>query len=222
MNDLLMLIGKQVELDISGKIPPIQGTLIETGSDIVIIHNGEQFLYIPFIHVQSMRLVLNPSWEISEPSESPLEQHSEELSYRKVLMNAKGIFLELFIIGNQSIFGYITGIMNDYFVFYSPVFHTLLVPLHHLKVLIPYNPNATPYSLGQDHFLLKPSNMTLARSFDQQLKKLEGKLVVLDLGGNANKIGMLKKVANNKIELVTANEESVYVHVDHIKTIHLP
>lgn len=224
MEDLQALIGKQVQLDISGKRPPIRGTLIDVGNDIFVIYNNEEkYLYLPFIHVQCMKVVTNPvEIEIAQAQEPPFTQQIEELSYRKVLMNAKGIFLELYVIGKQSIYGYITAIMNDYFVFYSPIYHTLIIPLHHLKYLIPYHSNITPYSLGQNYFLLNPSNMTLARSFDQQLKKLEGKLVVLDLGENTNKIGMLKKIANKKVELITANEESVFIHIDHIKTVHFP
>lgn len=224
VNEFKSLLGKQIELDIPGKIPMIKGVLIDVGNDIFVVYNGEQFLYIPTFHIHLMKLAkhINPELNFIPDSPSPFENQNEEISYRKILMNARGVFLEVYITGNQSISGYITSIMTNYFIFYSPVFHTLIIPLHHLKYLIPYSPNATPYSLSQDHFPLIPTNMSLARSFDQQLKKLEGTLVVLDLGDNPHKIGVLKKVENSRVELITANEESVYLHIDHIKTVHLP
>lgn len=225
MNDLQPLLGKRVELKISGKQLNVKGILYDVGNDICVVYNEKQFYYLPFLHVQSIKLAQydqNDPNEGAPPTSSPFDEQIVGLTFRKVLLNAKGIFLELYIIGHQSIYGYITSIMNDYFVFYSPVFHTLIIPLQHLKYLIPYNSNTTPYSLSQEHFLLNPSNLTLARSFDQQMKKLEGKLVVMDLGENTNKIGLIKQVVNNRIELITANEESVYVHMDHIKTVHMP
>jgi hypothetical protein len=137
-------------------------------------------------------------------------------------MNAKGMFSEIYISGNQSIHGYLTTVMNDFFVFYSPVYHTVIVSLHHLKYLVPYNPNVTPYTLTSEQFPLKPSPITLARTFDQQLRKLIGEFVVLDLGENPNKIGVLKNVDQSIIELATASGASVLLHFDHVKTVHLP
>jgi len=222
VNKLRTFVGKYVEMEISGRPIPIKGNLVDLGSDILVIHDGMQFLYIPLIHLQNIRLSRAKDAEIIVPPEVPFENQSETISYRKMLMNAKGMFAELYIAGNQSIHGYLTSIMNDFFVFYSPVFHTVLISLQHLKYLIPYHPNLTPYSLNQERFPVKPSNMTLARTFDLQLKKLEGEFIVLDLGENPNKIGLLKSVENSTLELVTANGGTVFLHLDHVKTVHLP
>lgn len=214
-------IGKQVLIEISGRKIPMKGNLIDAGLDILVLHNGQQFLYIPLDHLQSMTLYKSNEEEFPYPSKVPFE-HLTDISYRKILMNAKGIFTELFITGNQTVHGYITSIMNDFFVFYSPVYRSIFISMNHLKYLIPYYPNATPYSLQQDRFPLNPGSITLARTFDQQLRKLLGEFVVLNLGGNQNHIGLLKNIQNNMIELVTSGGESVVLHLSHIKTVHLP
>ncbi len=215
------LLDQQVDLEVSGKALPITGKLVEVGQDIVVLHNGKQFYYVPLIHVQQLRKSFNePSG--SEMPEMPFEPFNEPISYRKTLMNAKGMFSEIYISGNQSIHGYLTTVMNDFFVFYSPVYHTVIVSLHHLKYLVPYNPNVTPYTLTSEQFPLKPSPITLARTLDQQLRKLIGEFIVLDLGENPNKIGVLKNVDQSIIELATASGASVLLHFDHVKTVHIP
>ncbi|CAM3997353.1 DUF2642 domain-containing protein [Paenibacillus alkaliterrae] len=215
------LLDRQVELVISGKVAPIRGKLIEFGQDILVLHNGTQFLYVPLIHLQQLR-ILSQDGEKFEVPEMPFEPYNEPISYRKILMNAKGMFSEIYITGNQPIHGYLTTVMNDFFVFYSPVYHTVIISLQHLKYLIPYNPNVTPYTLTPEQFPLKPSPLTLARTFDQQLRKLIGEFVVLDLGENPNKIGVLKSLDQNMIELANASGNAVFLHFDHVKTVHIP
>jgi hypothetical protein len=215
------LLDQQVELEISGKASLIRGKLIEFGQDILVLHNGTQFLYVPLIHLQQLRLSMQEQEKYDVP-EMPFEPYIDPISYRKILMNAKGMFSEIYITGNQSIHGYLTTVMNDFFVFYSPVYHTVIVSLQHLKYLIPYNPNVTPYKLTPEQFPLKPSPLTLSRTFDQQLRKLIGEFVVLDLGENPNKIGVLKNVDQSMIELATASGNAVFLHFDHVKTVHIP
>lgn len=222
MKDRHPLLDCQVELEISGKKAPIRGKLIEVGQDILVLHNSTQFLYIPLIHLQQMRKTEREEEQPFDVPEMPFEPYNESLAYRKILMNAKGMFSELYITGNQSIHGYITTVMNDFFVFYSPVYHTVIISLQHLKYLIPYNPNVTPYTLSAEQFPLKPSPITLARTYDQQLRKLIGKFVVLDLGENSNKIGVLKSIDQSMIELATASGNAVFLHFDHVKTVHIP
>ncbi|WP_419872056.1 DUF2642 domain-containing protein [Candidatus Pristimantibacillus sp. PTI5] len=215
------LLDHQVELEISGKVAPIRGKLIEFGQDILVLHNGTRFLYIPLIHLQQLRVSTQEEEKYDAP-EMPFEPYNDPVSYRKILMNAKGMFSEIYITGNQSIHGYLTTVMNDFFVFYSPVYHTVIVSLQHMKYLIPYHPNLTPYTLTPEQFPLRPSPLTLARTFDQQLRKLIGEFVVLDLGENSNKIGVLKSVDQNMIELANASGNAVFLHFDHVKTVHIP
>ncbi|WP_127532614.1 DUF2642 domain-containing protein [Paenibacillus kobensis] len=216
------LMNRFVDLDISGKPMALRGKLVDMGQDILVIHNGQQFVYVPIIHLQQMREVSKQESLLIDVPETLFEQPNDPISYRKMLMNAKGMFSELYITGNQSIHGYLTSVMNDFFVFYSPVYHSVVVSLTHLKYLIPYNPNVTPYTLTAEQFPLKPSPLTLARTFDQQLRKLVGEFVILDLGENPNKIGVLKSVEQNIVELANAGGTPIYLHLDHVKTVHLP
>jgi hypothetical protein len=221
MEILGTFIGKQVELAISGINPPLKGVLIEVGSDLLVIRNDQQFYYVPSIHLQYLKLDTSVIVSSGTAIESPFELQSTSISYRKMLMNAKGMFVEIYITGNQTIHGYLTNIMNDYFAFHSPVFHTIFISMQHVKYLIPYHPDTTPYSLKPEYFLVQPSQVTLSRTFEQQIKKLEGMFVVMDLGENPSKIGFLQTFNYPVLELDTAYGRAV-LHTEHVKTIHLP
>ncbi|NNU94821.1 DUF2642 domain-containing protein [Geobacillus sp. NFOSA3] len=221
MNHLHSLIGKQVELELSGKAM-LQGILVDIGLDIIVIYNGKEYLYIPHLHIHNIRLSANPDTELSDSTpELPFDE-DDMISYRKTLNNAKGRFVEIYVTGNKSIHGYVTAVLNDYFVFYSPLYKTMFISLNHLKWLTPYQTNITPYTLGNEVLPVKPTNIPLQRSLEEQLKKFEGKLIVFDLGDHPMKIGLLKQVKNNIIELVTASGESVFWKIIHVKTVHLP
>ena len=71
-------------------------------------------------------------------------------------------------------------------------------------------------------FSLKSFTYFTRNTFEEQLKKLENQIVILDGGDNPEKIGLLQKVSNNKAILITADGETVYRNLDHIKTIQLP
>lgn len=213
-------IGETIRLELSGN-QFLHGILIDKGSDILVIYDGKQFLYIPDFHVQSMSFHNVDEIDISEPEESPVFEQSEAISLRKVLYNAKGMFAEIFVT-SQSLHGYITSIMNNYFVFYSPVYKTMCIPLQHLKWLTPYNEGQNPYGLSQQDLPLRPSNITVARTFEEQLKKFIGKIVVFDIGKSRNRIGKLGSIDSNLIELVLANNETICLNLHHIKTVHFP
>ncbi|TVY11943.1 DUF2642 domain-containing protein [Paenibacillus cremeus] len=220
MKAMRSFINQSVEIAVSGKKDVLRGTLIDIGNDILVLHMDTQFIYVPLLHLQQ----LSPTKKVDEivnAAEINWEP-TPDLSYRKVLMNAKGMFTELFITGNQSIHGYITSIMNDFFVFHSPVFHSVLVSMRHLKCLIPYELNATPYAMSPSAFPLNPKPIALARNIDQQLKKFEGQFAVLNLGESSGKIGLLKTADSPIIEIVTASGESAFMHIDHVKTVHFP
>lgn len=214
-------LNQPVSMTVSGIRFSVKGTLIDLGTDILVLYNGIQFLYVPQIHIQQLtRCPANES-NFGTPTE-PILDPSTEISYRKVLLNAKGMFSEIYIAGNLTVHGYVTSIMNDFFVFYSPMFRSLYVSMRHLKILAPYDAHTTPYALEQEKFPVHPTTASLARTFDQQLKKFEGEFVILDLGEHPEKIGLLKSVRNNLLELVTADGASTFIHLDHIKTIHRP
>ncbi|MEY9869663.1 hypothetical protein ABIE66_005042 [Peribacillus sp. B2I2] len=223
LSDFVDLMGKYIEVEISGG-DFHKGILIDAGLDIIVLNDGwtNSFLYIPFVHVQRWKEAsLDEEYtSFNPPSEKPIE--ADTISFRKVLTIAKGLFVEVYVTGNKSIHGYITSIMNDYFVFHSPVYKTMFISMNHVKWLIPYSPNTIPYSLNKENLPLVPISTPLARSFYEQLKRLENQLVIIDGGDHTEKIGLLQKVRNNKMRLITAEGETVYRNLEHIKTIQLP
>lgn len=214
---------KQVELYFSEHAKPVHGRLVEIGQDIFVIRDGSKHIYVPIIHLRELRLLAEGGeGGNAAAADTIFDMNGEPVSYRKILMNAKGIFSEIYITGNQPIHGYLTSVMNDFFVFNSPVYHTVIVPLQQLKYLIPYQPNVTPYTLSPEQFPLRPSSISLARTFDGQLRKLIGEFVIFDLGDNPNKIGILQNVEENVAEIANAGGLSIFVHLDHIKMVHIP
>ncbi|MBT2617379.1 MULTISPECIES: DUF2642 domain-containing protein [unclassified Bacillus (in: firmicutes)] len=219
--NLQKLRGETIKMEISGK-KFFFGTLVDTGIDVVVIFNGKDFVYLPIIHIQSCKVNTTENEEISLPVDSPGIEAEEELSLRKTLLSAKGMFTEIYVTGNQPLHGYITKVMNNYFEFYSPVYKTMYIPLFHLKWIIPYTDNQTPYGLSNKDLPVHPSNLSLARTFDVQVEKLVGSLIIFNIGENPNFIGQINKIEDNFVELITAREEPVYLNLHHIRTVHLP
>lgn len=221
MSDAFALLGKQIDVQISGK-KTFKGILTDLSTDILVLFNGQQFLYFPMLHVHRFNLSTEVDNEIKTPMESPMMEDMASISYRKTLINAKGVFSEIHVAGHIPLHGYITNVFNDYFAFFSPVYKMMYVSLHHLKWLTPYNQNATPYTLSKESFPVNPSDVPMLRSLEDQLKKNAGKLVVFDGGEDPMKIGMLKKAENNLVELTTANGDHVFLKLSHIKTVYMP
>jgi hypothetical protein len=222
LKKLQNLIGQKIELEVSGKVI-FQGILKDLGQDILVLFNGKDYFYIPLIHVHNLRV--NDLIELESSSDvpaSPINDEQTAISYRKTLLNAKGRFVEIFVTGNKSLHGYVTNVLNDYFSFYSPIYKTMLISLNHLKWLTPYQTELTPYTLDQKALPVKPLGISLQRSLEEQIKKLEGNLVVFDIGDHPFKIGLLKLIQDNIAELVVASGETVYWKVSHLKTIHTP
>ncbi|WP_330218388.1 DUF2642 domain-containing protein [Sporosarcina globispora] len=218
-NTFKKLMGENIKLKLTGK-KVLTGLLIDIGSDILVLFDGKDYLYIPAVHIQDMNVLDSSEISINPPADSPNLEHQDELSLRKILNSAKGMFSEIYITGNQAIHGYVTSIMNNYFVFYSPVYKTMLISLNHLKWLIPYTSNKRPYGLNNEQLPLSPTNISLARSLEVQVEKLAGELIVINLGGHCQVIGKVVKLENNFIELVTAKQEYIYLNMHHLKTIH--
>ena len=218
------LLGKEVEIEISGRTN-FTGLLIDSGLDIIVLFDGHNYLYIPLMHLHNISertLKTNPEIIEKPTFDMPFQNEKETISYRKILNNAKGQFLEIFVTGNRSIHGYITSVLNDYIVFYSPVYKNVFVSMQHLKWLIPYSNALTPYTLSNTVLPVVPSSIPLARSFEEQLKKYEGKLLVFDLGDNPSKVGLVKNISNNIVNLTTAGGQTVFWKLMHLKTVHMP
>ena len=122
MSDFNHLISQNVSIEISGKIE-LFGKLIDAGLDIVVIYN-RQYFYIPIGHIQRIRLDTQNSydWDVDFQPVQPIITDLIPYPYRKILTNAKGSFVSLYIAGDKTIHGYLTSVMNDYFVF-SPLRH---------------------------------------------------------------------------------------------------
>jgi hypothetical protein len=222
LKKLQNLIGQKVELEVSGKVI-FQGILKDIGQDILVLFNGMDYFYIPLLHVHNLRV--NDLIELETNGNDPISPINDEqtvISYRKTLLNAKGRFVEIFVTGNKSLHGYVTNVMNDYFSFYSPIYKTMLISLNHLKWLTPYQTDLTPYTLDTKALPVKPLGITLQRSLEEQIKKMEGNLVVFDIGDHPFKIGLLKLIQDNIAELVVASGETVFWKVSHLKSIHTP
>jgi hypothetical protein len=224
MSVLHQFINKQVEVEISGKYHIFKRKLIDVGLDLLVLYHELRFYYIPLVHVQNLKEILqsDDGDEADNSSVLPIDYQTDGLSYRKILNHAKGLFVEIYVTGNKSIHGYLTSIMNDYFLFYSPVYKAMFVSMNHLKWLIPYYPELTPYSLSNQSLPVNPVNISLSRTFEEQCKKLTGNLVVFDLGDNPNKIGLLQKVDNQIMEIVNANGDKLCWNLQHLKTVYVP
>lgn len=214
-------IHEDVKIEISGK-RTIIGKLIDCGLDIVVVFDGEQYFYIPTIHIQHFKNDTTSNINFNKKTSSPIRNDTESISFRKILNNAKGLFVEIYVTGNLSLHGYIINILNNYFTFYSPVYKMMFIAMEHVKWLVPYNNAQTPYSLSANDLPLNPTTISLSRTLEEQLKKLEGRLVVFDIAKTPQHIGLLRKVDQNMVELVTARNEIVYWNQKHLKTIHLP
>ncbi|WP_235615555.1 DUF2642 domain-containing protein [Brevibacillus reuszeri] len=121
MDYIQSLIGKSIDVEISGK-SVFQGILIDAGLDLIVIDNGQKFVYIPLVHIQNLKQSTAQRPHLEHVFTVHDSDQADKISYRKVLENAKGRFIEIYITGNQSFSGYLTSIMNDYFVFHSPRF----------------------------------------------------------------------------------------------------
>jgi len=214
-------LNQPVLVCLSGYPAPLKGRLIDIGSDVIVLYNGTSYLYVPLKHLQY--LTQCPSNETDfDLGGAPEPDPIAELSYRKALSHARGTFLELFLSGRQPVHGYITSIMNDFFLFHSPMYKELYISMNHLKVLIPYGPGMTPYALKRENFPVMPSTSSLARTFEQQLRKAEGQFVVLDLGDSPGKNGVLQSVRDGLVEMVTADGSRAFLHLDHVQSMHRP
>ncbi|MFS0664418.1 DUF2642 domain-containing protein [Bacillus mojavensis] len=224
MKGLNQFLDTDVEVVISGDTRFV-GTLIDIGQDIFVIFDGCNYLYIPLLHFHQMNKAINTNTEkpiLIDPEDTMMQAENNSFSYRNTLNKVKGKFIEIYVTGDRSIHGYVTSVLNDYIVFFSPVFKTLFISMHHLKWFTPYSTEQTPYTLDNSQLPVVPSSVSLVRNFEEQIKKYVGQLVIFDMGEVPEKVGLLKDVSNNIIELINASGESIIWKLNHLKTMHLP
>lgn len=215
------LIKEIIQIEISGK-KLIKGTVIDLGSDIIVLFNGADYVYIPFNHIQSLNVIQINEFDIIDPTELPGittgESHGD-LSLQNTLNLATGKNVEIYITNDQLLHGCITQIKDDYFEFYSPICKTMYISINHLKWLIPYSQNVSPYGLD-DNYSRQLNQDTIASTFEAQVGKFKDKMVVLNIGGNRSHIGKIKNVEEQIVELQRARTAPIYLNIDHIKTLH--
>lgn len=220
-NDILIMVGKQVSVHLSGK-NTLNGVLIDFGQDILVIFNGKQYFYIPMMHIHLIQLNTNTEDHVEPPSNTTFLDKQGTLTYRKILNEAKSIFTEISVNGVHSFHGQITDVLDNYLTFNSPIYKNLFISIDHVKWLIPYNQNTTPYTINMENLAFPSTNMSLKSSLEEQLKTKIGDLVVLDKGTNQLKSGLLKHVQNNMASIVVANGETVYINLNHVKFLQFP
>ena len=216
MNHFSRMLNKQIKLKITGH--SFKGILTDYGNDILVLFDGQKFFYIPLLHVQKAVLIEEDDQDIIKPETMPFPQDDSLISYRSILTNAKGLYTQVYVIGKRTLHGTIIHVLSDYLVLYSPVYKLIYIPLAHLKWLTLYEQNTSPYSVQSE----LPDTPSLSRSFEEQLKKFEGKIAVFDMGEDPDKIGLLKNGKGNLIELINANGETVYFKLNHVKSVYLP
>ncbi|MCG7337231.1 DUF2642 domain-containing protein [Sporosarcina sp. ACRSM] len=224
MNKIIQnLIQEVIRIEISGK-KKMNGTLIDMGSDMVVLFDGKDFVYIPLNHIRNFSLDRDNENEVQSPTELPsfvAEESKEDLAFEEVLTQAKGRIVEIYVTGNQTLHGTITGIMNNYLIFQSPVYKTMFIAIDHVKWLIPYAQSHTLYGLDYAAVSSQPHNETFARSFDSQVEKFKGAIVVLNIGDPKSYIGKINNVEDQIIEFQSARTSPVYLNMHHIKTLHV-
>jgi hypothetical protein len=216
LNHFSRMLNKQIKLKITGH--SFKGILTDFGNDILVLFDGQKFFYIPLLHVKKAVLIEEENQEINQPSVLPFSEDDTPISYRSILTNAKGLYTQIHVLGKTPLHGTIINVLSDYLVFYSPVYKLIYIPLAHLKWLTLYEQNTSPYSVQSD----LPDAPSLSRSFEEQIKKFEGKIAVFDMGEDPDKIGLLKNGKGNLIELINANGETVYFKLNHVKSVYIP
>jgi len=213
-----------VEVEVSGK-KVIRGTVIDLGTDVIVLYNGENFVYIPITHIQRFKKDYNNNNEeyIHAPTELPIiyvNESKEVINLAEVLIQAKGKSVEMHVTDHHSLHGHITDIQQNYFSFYSPIYKTMYISTDHVKWLIPYAQNMNPYGIANTLDTELLNKILLKNTFAEQIGNLKDTLVILNAGGQREHLGKIIDVDDQIIEFQNARMSTTYFNLDHIKTIH--
>ncbi|MBJ6363862.1 DUF2642 domain-containing protein [Paenibacillus sp. GCM10012307] len=221
------LMGRRVELKLGGLAAAIEGTVAGWGQDILVLFNGYRYIYVPFRHVEQLApgtYETETKIDAAEPVYSKEGAiHGNQPSCRKILTAARGVFSEIYFASGRPVHGYVSSVMNDYFIFCTPVHHTVAVSLQHLKYMSPYAPDASaPYNLSPGKLAPRPSPVTLARTFNVQLRKLEGELIVLNMGLLPSDTGVLAAAGEQMLELTGEAGGRSFIAYEQVQSVHVP
>lgn len=206
-----------------GKI--LKGAVIDSSSDLIVIYDGKKFVYLPIDHIQTLEIDYDNEDNVQEPSERPIftsQVSNNDLTLTNILSHAKGVHVEILVTRNHALHGVIASVMNDYFVFESPIYKTMFILTKHLKWVIPYSKDQFPYGLSKNEFssLLPIKNQSLNNTFESQIDQLRNQLVVLNLGKEYSHIGRVISVKDQIIEIQNGKSDSIYFNLSHIQTVH--
>ncbi|OLN21760.1 hypothetical protein BTO30_12935 [Domibacillus antri] len=223
MKRLKEYVGEPIHLDLTGK-REVSGILIDFGSDVLVLCKQNEFLYLPLFHVREIRLLSKEEADFLTPPETtdtlPL---ADKLSLKEVLQTAsKGSFVELNMTAGQPVHGSITNVMDDYVVFFSPVYQMMLMPIQHIKWLIPYPASSRPY--GFDHSLSLVSSSApkvYAATFADQIENVKGSFITLNIGEKECISGKFLHKDAHFITLMTVKEQKIHLNINHVKTVAL-
>ncbi|MEK4284683.1 DUF2642 domain-containing protein [Ureibacillus sp. FSL K6-0165] len=204
-----------------GKI--FNGSLIDSSDEIFVIHVNNQFVYLPTDHIYTLERDIDNENNIQSPSELPqfITKVNQDLTLLNILSMAKGLHVELMVTRNEALHGVITSVMDDYFVFQSPIYNTMYIPNKHLKWIIPHIKNDLPYGISETEFLSlsKIKLPTLKKQFADQIAELKGQLVILNLGKDFSHIGKINHVEGRLIEMKDGKSNTIYCNLSHIQIV---
>lgn len=224
MKELQHLVGKYLDLELSGGIFH-KGTLIDMGSDTLVIYDyaNKSYLYIPNSHIQKLKETeMEEELIIEKLKENQMKVLENHWSFQQILSNAVGRFVQIFVTGTSTLQGYITAIQDDYLVFHSPIYKTIYVSLRHIKWLTPYQDNETPYGLNNQQFPISKNSDANPKKFMEQCRKFQNQVIILDAGDHFEKTGLLQKLENERLTLISSEKETVFWNIEHIKTLYVP
>lgn len=224
MSKLEQYVGEVISLEVAGG-RYLKGSLVDFGADIMVIYDSmnHYYYYLPLPHVKYFKLSKQEDSNGGTVfQEKLLNNETGLLSLRDVLDKAKDILLELFVTGNHPVYGYISDVLSNYILFNSPVYKTMAINIEHVKWLALTEKNQTFYSMGRPDLNVEHTLTSVAaQTFEQQLNKMLGKIIVFDMGTEPNKIGLVVDISGDFIELINANDETHLLNTNHIKMFHI-
>lgn len=199
----------------------LRGSIIDFSTEIIVLFNGHDYLYIPVIHVKNLTFSNNDEDSVSKPTNPPgiNSKSTETLTLKTILSRAQGMYVELYVTGKVPLQGYISNIMNDYIIFESPIYKTMYISLNHIKWLIPYISDQKPYGLTKEDFPIDQYSVELPQNLDNLVKKIKDELVIINLGEKSYQIGKLVDFSGNFVEILTTRSVPYYINIQHIQSL---
>lgn len=202
----------------------LKGSIIDFSSEIVVLFNGNDYLYIPVDHVKHLTVSSDEEDTISKPLEPPgIKNNSPNdiLTLKTVLNRAQGMYVEMYITGKVFLQGYISNIMADYIIFESPIYKTMYIALKHIKWIIPYSSNQHPYGLTKEDFPIDQYSIQLPQTIENLVKKIKDELVIINLGEKNHQSGKIVSISGQFVEVLTTRSVPYFININHIQTLSL-